>query len=267
MVASKNIPLSRLVCGLFALLFSLMVGVSSAYAEGSDIDAVIDMGNDATVGAVVNQISHATDHSFLEYSSSDGILTFKNSEYYKLSSDERYEYMNTALGAVKDSNLSTMGRSKMFNFIADQDTATTAALRNLQTDANANVASATVMFKPFSGIVGTILGIITLLIFIFMTLSVVIDTAYIVLPPARMALETRSDGEKPPFITYAAHTSVKDAESGTEYRSAIGVYFRRRLVQFIVIGLCLLYLISGEIWGVVIFLIEAFRPLMDTISF
>lgn len=256
----------RLIAVLAMALFAFTSAQGTAFAD--DVNAVVEIGPDATVGAVSTEINRATDTNILSYE--ENILTFNNAEYSELDSTERYDYMRTALSGVRESSLNTMNKNKMFNFIADQDTTTSSALRNLQNDAQADVVTATTWLKPFNGIFGTFLGLLTMIIFMFLALSTAIDVAYIALPALRVFMGRRgADGVKPPFVTEAAFSAIRDSEtsSNSEYQDAMVVYFKRRVLHFVIVGICLLYLLSGQIWGVIGFFVDAFRPAADQINF
>lgn len=259
--------LLRIMMLLLVMMMPFMV-VTSAHAEGDhDVNATLNVGKDqGGIGGVADAINDGTDTTILDYDSAEGVLTFNNKEYSKMDNGERRDYMKAALGAIRKSELSTMAKNRMYNFVADQDKTTTAALRNLQTDSQADVASATTWFRPFSGIVSTILGLLTLVVFIFLAVSTVFDTAYITIPVFRMF--TMKDNGKPFFITTEAYSAINDTEGSNDgkYRTPLGLYFRRRAWIMVLIGVCLLYLISGQIFDLIIFLIDAFAPLTDQLS-
>lgn len=108
------------------------------------------------------------------------------------------------------------------------------------------------IYKPFSGIVGTILGLGAVLIMALVGIVMVMDIAYIALPPVRMiAGEDAKDksGIGSHLVSHEAMAAVKNAE--TEDKNALAYYFRKRVGMLIVLGICLLYLIQGRIYTLV----------------
>lgn len=188
----------------------------------------------------------------------DGTSIYINKQgYNKLSADEKQEVMAAALSCARNIT-TTQLRLKVYNFIADQDTSTSSLVRQLSNDVDADFATAYSWFKPFSGGVSTFLGLMTLGIFITLTCMITVDLAYLVIPPFRQVLD--KDGkEKPNFISNEAFKATLEAEKDNlSYKSSMALYFKHKTVQLIVIAICLLYLVSGKIYSLVAWFIDAF---------
>ena len=91
-------------------------------------------------------------------------------------------------------------------------------------------------------------------------LVIVADIAYIALPPVRIFAEEGGEGKKggirSHLFSYEATQAVKIAENGGgngngETKQALGIYFKRRVVMLIVLGICLMYLVNGQIYTLV----------------
>lgn len=243
-----------------------MVFLSTGIANANSTNNVVDLGkNNATLNAITSEVNKSSGKKILKYSSSSGILSFNNQLYADFDTVEKREYMSDTLGYVKNASLNDRVKNKMFNFIADQDTTSSAAIRNLKVDSQANLASASSIMKPFSGGISIALGVISILILMFLGLSTVLDVAYIALPFARVAFSS-DDNKKPLFLTGDAWASVTDSEQTVgsgHYQSAIGMYFRRRLMTLIVISVCIIYLVTGQIFDLVGWFIDVFAPAFE----
>ena len=106
-------------------------------------------------------------------------ITVDMASYKTLGQSEKQKTMEIALKAVQDSNISRTNINKIYNGIADLDSSTSSLVRQLSNDVEADFADAYSMFKPFSGVVGTILGVLALSIFMLLALTIIIDLAYI----------------------------------------------------------------------------------------
>ena len=119
------------------------------------------------------------------------------------------------------------------------------------------------LYEPFSGVVGTILGLGAILIMAALAITMILDLSYIGIPAFRMICDGDGDGQagggqasKPKFISYEAVSSVQMAEGGAggtgqnggSNKAAIGMYFKKRVIMLIILGICLLYLIQGQIF-------------------
>lgn len=110
------------------------------------------------------------------------------------------------------------------------------------------------IYQPFSGLVGTLMGIGAVLIMAFLGLVMVSDIAYIALPPIRLAVDEKK-GKSSKLFSHDAIYAVQVAEEGGngdgEKKQALGIYFKRRVVMLIILGICLLYLVQGQIYTLV----------------
>ena len=129
--------------------------------------------------------------------------------------------------------------------------------------------TANAIYQPFSGVVGTVLGLIAVLLMAFLGIVMVSDIAYIALPPVRMLVSEGGDHGKPEKSKIFSHDAIyavecaennSDAGSGGG-KQALGIYLKRRIVMLIILGICLLYLVQGQIYtlvGIVLDLVSGF---------
>lgn len=113
------------------------------------------------------------------------------------------------------------------------------------------------IYKPFSGVVGTAMGVIAVLLMAFLGIVMVSDIAYIALPPVRLLVDD-GDGNgdkvaKSKIFSHDALYAVQKAEEQSDGGSgggkhAVGIYLKRRVVMLIILGICLLYLVQGQIY-------------------
>lgn len=185
-------------------------------------------------------------------------------EYRKLSEKNKQTVMQQALNAVTNAeNVSRTNKNKIYNDICALDESTSALVRQLSDDVNADFNTAYGYFKPFSGVIGTLLGGISLAIFVLLGLTIVIDLAYITIPALQLALgkTEEKNGGKPKFISIEAIDAVKEAESkaGQEYTNPVSKYFHSKTKQMIAIAICLVYLVSGNIYNLIGSIIDYFN--------
>lgn len=116
------------------------------------------------------------------------------------------------------------------------------------------------IYQPFSGLVGTVMGIGAVLIMAFLGLVIVADIAYMTLPPVRMFVSENGDNGKKPISHVFSHDAILavklseesgNSAGGGESKQALGIYFKRRVWMLIILGICLLYLVQGQIYTLV----------------
>lgn len=116
------------------------------------------------------------------------------------------------------------------------------------------------IYQPMSGVVGTALGLGAILIMAFLGIVMVADISYITLPPVRIFVSDQNDSNSKgaakiavsKLFSYDAITAVRQAEDQDGgNKQALGIYFKRRVFMLIILGVCLLYLVQGQIYGFV----------------
>lgn len=119
------------------------------------------------------------------------------------------------------------------------------------------------IYQPFSGVVGTVLGLIAVLLMAFLGIVMVSDIAYITLPPVRMFVSDDEKGRfsKSKLFSHDALYAVKCAEEQSDGGSgngkqALGIYFKRRVVMLILLGICLMYLVQGQLYTLVGYVLD-----------
>lgn len=194
-------------------------------------------------------------------------MEFNFGVYQNLDEDQKIEVMTILLDNLDvDSNVSAINRTKLYNFIAKNDETTSSLIRQLGSDMKSDYASAYQYVKPFSGIIGTLLGLITLAIFSMLSLSIVIDVGYIVIPLFQLFLNSPNGKDKPRIVSQEAWVAIKEGEnsanSGNGYTSPIGFYFQFKSKQLFIIGICILYLTSGQIYNVMASVMNSLKGIL-----
>lgn len=119
------------------------------------------------------------------------------------------------------------------------------------------------IYQPFSGLVSTLLGLGAILIFALLGLVIVADIAYITIPPFRMITGDGGDGDKrSKIITTEAINAVETAENSGgdgKQKSALGQYLKTRIVAMVILAICLVYLIQGQIYVLIGWILDAFN--------
>ena len=234
-------------------------------------DAVNGSGNIYSAVAAINQDLKDTEiwgMNFIDVSYNTAnkscTLTINMTQYKKLQNNEQQRTMQIALDGIYNSNISRTAKNKIYNELCALDETTAALVRELSNDVRADFGKAMGWFRPFSGWVGWALGSIALLMFMLLGLTMVIDIAYISLPIVQLAL-TNESKNKAKFVSYEAYSAVKEQQSkaGVEYKSPMIIYMKAKTVQFIAIFVCLLYLVSGQLYVVLGNMMDYFRGVLS----
>lgn len=248
--------------GVVLLLIVLICLSALPVVFASEIDATLQtVTGSAYLADMCSQANNTVHETILSYESGSGLLRFNNRVYKELDAEDKEKFMECALSYIAKlpSTVSGQMKNSVYNFIAQQDTAVTSAMKYLQVNAGADLVEAEKWFAPFNSVIGTVMGILCILIFLFLGLSILFDIFYIVIPPFQAMLEAGSDGTKKPWgVSREAWGSMRDAEKSEEYKNVMSLYFKRRAGVLVIVALAITYLVSGEIYDLVIWLVEAF---------
>lgn len=188
-------------------------------------------------------------------------LTINMSEYKKRNLTTQQNIMGIVLNGINDSSISRMNKTKLYNEISSLDTVSANLVRQLSEDARADFYKGYSYIKPFNGIIGTFLGVVAILIFMLLGFTAIFDIAYMTLPFAEFALSKADPSKKPRFVSMEAWYAVKERETsaGQTYKNPIGVYIKVKAKQYIIISICLLYLVSGKLFVLVSHWLDLFQ--------
>ena len=119
-----------------------------------------------------------------------------------------------------------------------------------------------IVLNKFSVTSGIYSSNFTLSIFIILGITVTVDLAYIVVPIIQNALSKDNASAKPKFVSLEAWNAVKKAEEGNTFREPLGIYCKLKVKQFMALGICLLYLISGKIYTLIAWFMDMFSGVL-----
>ena len=201
--------------------------------------------------------------------------------YKSMSMSNREKVMNIVLSTIRDSKLSSTNRNKIYNFIAQQDTPVSSLIKQLGENVKPDYYKAYSYFKPFEGVLGTLLGFLAILIMALLAFTMVMDLAYINIPGFQWFIDKGKEKiheekaekgalgahGKSLLVSNEAKAAVEQAfqKNGTG-ASVMGIYFKSRVKQLVVLFICLLYLISGQIYTLVESIVDMFNNFVVTVS-
>ena len=141
-------------------------------------------------------------------------------------------------------------------------------LATLMSETKPDYATANRMYKPFSGVVGTILALLSIIIMSLLGVTMALDLCYITIPAFQLIMGAEKDGAgqgggatkfAAKLISTEAQKAVRvsqDVGQNGELKAAVGVYFKYRWKGLVILGICLLYLVQGQIYSFVAWVID-----------
>lgn len=195
----------------------------------------------------------------------DITVTMALGQYKKLDAQDKQDCMKIALETISNSDLSAINRTKIYNFVANNDTSVSALVRQLSDDVSSDYASAYSYFRPFTGVLGTILGIISISLFTLLGLTVITDVSYLTIPFITDWLNTGHGDAKPKFVSMEAWQSVRTAEqsNGATSKTVLGIYLKMKIKTFVALFILLIYMTSGKLFDLIASFMNYFQGLVS----
>ena len=192
-------------------------------------------------------------------------IAFNKTNYVKYDSGDKQKIMQIALDLVNESSVSNINKTKIYNAVCKFDETTSRLVKQLSDNVSADYLRAWDWFKPFSGLVGTILGGVTIFLFGFIAITLILDIAFITIPFFQYWVLNKQDGKDSSkkrklgsLVSIEALNAVKTQESNNGMTNAMSLYLGSKTKQLVCLFICLLYLTSGKIYSVIASLIDYF---------
>ncbi|AFQ30073.1 hypothetical protein P4493_04445 [Bacillus thuringiensis] len=264
MVAKSKAINYRLL--VVVLLLVSLLGVYNPVTANAVSNPYILLDSDKGVDSVVESVNSKS-QSFPDYGFKLLIQDKKDPKkveidkvnYQKLSTEDKKELMKQTFTEVENSSMGGRDRSRLYNFIEEQDEGTASAVRHLSTNVTTDFVSANEIFRPFTSPISTFLGLACIVIFFMLAIAITVDICFLSIPMFQ-AFVMRNDKDRPSYISQEAWDSLLIAESnlGTGDYSLWGTYLKNRTKTMVLVGLTLGYLIAGQMFDLAIFIVDVF---------
>lgn len=172
---------------------------------------------------------------------SEEAFYFNRAFYTDLSKKDKKKVIKTFTEELKNApQIKSADMQIIHNALKEvDDKYITSAIADLLNSSQEGMLSAVVLLKPLTGPIGTLLGIVAILMVLFMVLTTVIDFVYIGLPFA-----DKTGGEKPKFMSRDAYKALQENTNGSTSNVYWG-YLKKRFLTYLITIICILYLVSG----------------------
>lgn len=268
----RKIKLSVMMLLSFMLVFSSVTVFGAKAVEG--LTPIAYPANEATaVKAIVEKYDAdkvylepkagetLTNSGVLVKSTNDGVLQFNSGDFAKATERSKKRAVKSFITIMQESNLDAQVQQNLFDSMAGADKELQAMMLPLIFDnTSADLYTAMKWVSPILQVFRVVLGIGAIVLIALIFLSTVLDCAYIGIPMARGNKEGGSGNDKPFGISYDAISVVKEVESSLDgnnrYKNPYFLYFIRRSTTYIVLVICILYLVVGELSGLMSWLLS-----------
>lgn len=237
------------------LLFLIWTGRgTTVFAEGVNTPDAIIYVNDPNVITFVEDVNHSTKVTILTYDVDNSMLRFSNSRYSSLNGADKKKWMEYSLNFIRQSSIGESNKIKVYNFIADQDSAISGVIRQLSGNVSADFLSGWAFIRPFTGPINFALGVFVWLVLISFTTRMMTDLLFMAEVPIFDWMVLKAQ-KKPWMISQTAwnvHKQLPDESTSVRMLS----YIKKSIWSMFIIGFMLMYLITGRVFELVLTIVE-----------
>lgn len=189
-------------------------------------------------------------------------IIFNSEAFANATNKSRKKAVDSFVKMLADSNVSSQTQQNIFETMSSYDRDLQAIMIPLIFDStSADLYTALKWVTPLLSILRVILGLGSIILVVLIIGSTVMDCVYIGIPMARGGKDGSNGSNDKPFgVSYDAISVVKEVESSldgnSKYKNGYLLYLRRRAITYFALGLCLLYLIVGELGGLMAWLMS-----------
>ncbi len=275
---------------IFCLLFSMLAPVSvyasntDKYGSGEKVEKVYYSVGDIPQSEIEEAVEWANSHSGqtkdeaqekeklkcyvkikghpqVLFNVKDGYIEIDSYVWNDASENDKVDVMQSFFDGLVEAKANPQGVQDFMKEMQDAGSGIEAIMLQVTFNAmEADLWKAYQIMEPFIGLINVVLGVGCVLLILLLMFSTVMDLAYIGLPVWREAQDSKN--KKNPFgVSFEALRTVEDVEKGVsggdgEYRNAYLLYFKRRALTYIILAICIMYLICGGISGIIGFVLS-----------
>lgn len=226
------------------------------------VSSVIDnINNELKVELSVRSDEISDGWKFIYYNSAKKRVSIDRKNFLEYPMNTRQKIMNIALSNLKEERsggLSSRDRARIYKFVEDQDVNISSVLQAVNTDVVADLNEARNILKFFTTPLGTLLGVLTILISATVGISIAFDVFAMMTPTLMYHFMKRGD-KRPVFISPEAWFSYKDGVSKGSHSNYMLTYFTRSIPKLLITGACLAYIMVGNTAALAIFFANLFH--------
>lgn len=256
---------------MFTMLIS-MIGVQ-AFAEPSAFSrAQLPLDTDKGLNYFISNVNKYTESKLSQQGGTNitllstqklketDILYFNSDSYEKQPTKVKQKILDEFYYSLETSEMTTPDKNRISNWMESIDQSNTIVVKAFSTNTQPDLMAAQKFYLPFTSPLSTFLGIMTLLIAMLLTVSFVWDLAFINIPMFEAALwpagGSMTHENKPLFVSQDVVRAYNSVQANG---SILNEWFKYRMKTALLLGFCLVYLVSNQIWMIIAWI-------MDTLS-
>lgn len=189
---------------------------------------------------------------FVTYFKIENGCLVMDSMFNDIKPSERIAMISEFVERLSRWDISNLSRQAIYTSIAEGiDDSIAAYIPEIKELTTADLAAAYAWYIPFSGIVGTLLGVGVIILVLFLVFSSTLDLLYLGMPAMSDFIDTGNEGlKKLLIVSREARAAAKETTLGSK-SNIYALYLKRRWWTILLIAICILYLISGQLGSII----------------
>ena len=226
------------------------------------ISSVVDnINNEIRVKLAVQSERVSDGWKFIHYNGSKKRVAIDRKNFLEYPLDTRQQIMNIALSNLKEERsggMSARDRARFYKFVEDQDQNVASVLQAVNTDVTADINEARNLLKFFRGPLGTLLGVLCVLVCATVGVSIAMDV-FAMMTPTLMYHFMKKSEKNPRWISPEAWYAYKDGVVDGRNMNYMLTYISRSIPKLVITGACLAYIMVGNTVALAIFFANIFN--------
>lgn len=268
----------KFIVSILCVLIS-MIGVLTVYAENDPEAAKSELTNYVVGEMASNNYAlegggSVNGTSLFELDDDTNTYDLDEGQFNRLTKSAQTEVVSdiadASYAAVEDetecSNVSEETVQNWWKELQAKDGVGTQFLSVILENAKPDFVAANKIFRPLSGPIGVLIGLVAIAGVTLLGLVMAADIFYITIPPVRLFVDDAQSGgggKGKVAISklfshdaiYAVRTAESDNSDGSR-KQALWLYLSGRVPMLVLLGICLLYLVSGRIYTLVAWILN-----------
>lgn len=257
------VKLKRYLTSLIICLCTSWVLCLSAFAgQNASDDYLATIPESGDVATLVTMLGTDYDNDCNPYFRVDNTVSpaivYVWDGFCDLSYTVKTDAINNLVADLQDSSVSNLTKQSIYKSMSENlEDQLVAHMPEIVEATSADIWAGIAVFMPFQSTFGTVLGLFVILIVLLLLFSTLIDLVYIGAPTwINWLVRSRKDPEALRFVSYDAQNVAKQNAAGTLSGSPYLYYAQKRFVSYIVLAVCILYLLSGQIGSLIKFFLD-----------
>lgn len=236
------------------LLFSLTISCYAA-VDGYKLvtlSGITDQADENALSALFSSNYSGPDSGYRTYFCYTGGAVYIHEDFDYLNYENQTKVITDLTSTLQENEtLSGLCKQAIYNSLSDHlGDSFMSHIPELVDATTADILGGLSFMAPFRGPFGLVLGFAVIGIVLFLVISTIMDIAYLVSPNV-MNWFLDETGEKPKkrrlLISREAKYCAEASVQGTLKSNIYITYLGKRWVTYVILSLCILYLLSGEI--------------------